>query len=291
MPDGANVDCCLSVTEIMRVRSIVGMIPLIAVEVLDQAVIDKLPGFKKRLIWFTDHRKDLAEHISFMKVGDNSSGENLGKYLLAVPSKDRLQRVLKYLFDENEFFSPHGIRSVSRYHRDHPFVLRMDGSDLFVDYEPGESQTNLFGGNSNWRGPIWFPINFLLLEALERYNYFYGGDFKVEVPTGSGKFITLADAAREIGARMCSLFIPDATGQRPCHGDDRRYADDPAFKELVLFYEHFHGDNGRGLGASHQTGWTALVVRCLQSLAARRRTTAAVNTEPPVPSPGNPGEG
>jgi hypothetical protein len=208
--------------------------------------------------------------------------DSSGHYLLAVPSKDRLQRVLKYLLDENEFFSPNGIRSVSRFHAEHPFKLRMDNHDLSVDYEPAESQTNLFGGNSNWRGPIWFPINFLLLEALERYNFFYGADLTVEMPSGSGKMTSLAEAAREIGIRLTRLFTPDASGQRPCHGDDRRYADDPNFKDLVLFYEYFHGDNGRGMGASHQTGWTALVTRCLESLAARRRNArpSPVNSPP-----------
>ena len=254
-------------TEIMRVRSLVGLVPLIACEVLDGQVIDKLPGFKKRMQWFLNNRPDLAKHISFVKPAPDSSG----LYLLAVPSRDRLTRVLKYLLDESEFLSPFGIRSVSQFHREHPFKLRMDGNDLQVDYEPGESQTNLFGGNSNWRGPVWFPLNFLLLEALERYNHFYGTELKVELPTGSGRMTSLSDASREIGSRLTQLFTPDSTGQRPCHGEDRRYADDPHFKNLLLFNEYFHGDNGRGLGASHQTGWTALVVRCLESVAARRR--------------------
>jgi hypothetical protein len=140
-----------------------------------------------------------------------------------------------------------------------------------VNYEPGESESNLFGGNSNWRGPIWFPINFLLIEALERYHYFYGDDFQIECPTGSGQKMNLAEVARELSTRLASLCLPDSTGQRPCHGEDRRYADDPHFKDLVLFYEHFHGDNGRGLGASHQTGWTALVARCIESMAKRRQ--------------------
>ncbi|MBV8781429.1 MAG: glucosidase, partial [Phycisphaerae bacterium] len=267
--------------DIMRVRSLVGMIPLIACEVLDQAVIDQLPGFKKRMDWFLKHRADLARHISFMKPCKNQTG----RILLAVPSKERLKRVLKYLFDESEFLSQYGVRSVSLFHQNHPFRMRMDGHELSVDYEPAESQSNLFGGNSNWRGPIWFPINFLILEALERYNYFYGSDLMMEVPTGSGKMLNMAEAAREIGVRLTTLFTPDSNGQRPCHGEDRRYADDPNFRDLILFYEHFHGDNGRGLGASHQTGWTALVVRCLESLAARRR-----NAPPPEAPPASEAE-
>jgi hypothetical protein len=264
----------MSHAEPMRVRSIVGVIPLIACEVLNQSSIDKLPGFKKRMNWFIEHRKDLARHITFLKP---STGDIHGsaRVLLAVPSRDRLERVLRYVLDESEFFSPYGVRSVSQYHRDHPFVTSLDGHTVSVNYEPGESETYLFGGNSNWRGPIWFPINFLLVEALERYNYFYGDDFQIECPVGSGKKMNLAEVSRELASRLAKLFLPDATGQRPCHGDDRRYADNPAFKDLVLFYEHFHGDTGRGIGASHQTGWTALVSRCLETVARQRQAAPA----------------
>jgi hypothetical protein len=188
--------------------------------------------------------------------------------LLAIPSRERLARVLRYLLDENEFLSPHGIRSVSRVHRDSPALFRIDGSEYRVDYEPGEATTGLFGGNSNWRGPIWFPINYLLLEALERYDHFYGDSFVVECPTGSGRWMNLRDVTRELATRLTSIFLPDASGRRPCHGRERRYADDPHWQNLLLFHEYFHGDTGAGLGASHQTGWTALVVRCLETAAS-----------------------
>ncbi len=256
-------------TEPMRVRSLVGVIPLIACEVLDQATLDSMPAFSKRLRWFLEHRKDLARHITFMKPSGTDTASQ-GKMLLAVPSRQRLERVLRYVLDESEFLSPYGVRSVSQYHRDHPFETYLDGHKLSVDYEPGESQSGLFGGNSNWRGPIWFPINFLLFEALERYHYFYGDDFQIECPVGSGKKMNLAEVSRELASRLAGLFMPDASGQRPCHGEDRRYAEDPHFKDLVLFYEHFHGDTGRGIGASHQTGWTALASRCVETMAKQR---------------------
>ena len=245
----------------LRVRSIVGLIPLLAAEVLDQAQIEKLPGFRKRMRWFLDNRKDLAQHISYMerKTHDGVCVHRL----LAIPSKERLVRVLSYVLDENEFLSPHGIRGLSRAYLDHPYRVRIDGQELGIDYEPGESRSGLFGGNSNWRGPIWFPLNYLLIEALERYHFFYGDTVKVECPTGSGNMMTLGAVAREIAKRLAGIFMPDKSGARPCHGGDARYANDPHWKDLVLFNEYFHGDTGRGLGASHQTGWTALVTRCM----------------------------
>ncbi|MGH7803909.1 MAG: MGH1-like glycoside hydrolase domain-containing protein, partial [Candidatus Binatia bacterium] len=252
----------------LRVRSLVGLMPLIAVEVLEAETIERLPGFAKRLGWFLENRKDLAAHISCMSGSANGGhGEHR---LLAIPSRERLTRVLRVLLDENEFLSPYGIRSVSRVHRDQPYVFRVGAEEHRVSYVPAESDTGLFGGNSNWRGPIWFPINFLLVEALERYHHFYGDAFQVECPTGSGRFVSLLDASREIAARLGSIFLPDATGRRPCHGEDRRYADDPHFRDLVLFHEYFHGDTGRGVGASHQTGWTATVLRLLEKVAKER---------------------
>jgi hypothetical protein len=248
----------------LRIRSLVGLMPLVAVEVLEADTIARLPGFSKRLRWFLENRKDLAAHISCMDGGTNGHGEHR---LLAIPSRERLTRVLRYLLDENEFLSPYGIRSVSRVHRDEPYVFRVGSDEYRVGYVPAESDTGLFGGNSNWRGPIWFPINYLLVEALERYHHFYGDDFRVECPTGSGRHVTLLDASREIARRLGSIFLPDESGRRPCHGDDRRYAEDPHFRELVLFHEYFHGDTGRGVGASHQTGWTATVLRLLEKVA------------------------
>ena len=177
---------------------------------------------------------------------------------------------LSFDVDEGEFLSPHGIRSLSRAHGEQPYEVTLDGVVHRVDYAPGESTTPLFGGNSNWRGPVWFPINFLIIEALERYHHFYGAELTVECPTGSGNRLTLAEVAREISKRLVSLFLPDATGHRPCNGDAERFAKDPHWRDLVLFHEHFHGDTGRGLGASHQTGWTALVATLLEGIAAGR---------------------
>jgi hypothetical protein len=245
----------------MKVRSLVGLFPLIAVEILEDEVINKLPGFRKRLDWFLSHRKDLAQEISYMASDCREAMH--GHRLLAIPSRDRLERVLRYMLDENEFLSPFGIRSVSKYHEHNPYVFHVNGSEYRVDYVPGESNSGLFGGNSNWRGPIWFPGNYLLIEALERYGHFYGDGLKVECPTGSGKMMNLQQVADELRARLARIFLPDASGRRPCHWTEARYATDPHWKDLVLFYEYFHGDNGRGCGASHQTGWTALIARCL----------------------------
>jgi hypothetical protein len=174
------------------------------------------------------------------------------------------------MLDENEFLSPHGIRSVSKFHAQQPFEFHAGGEIHRVDYEPGESRSGLFGGNSNWRGPIWFPTNFLLVEALERYHHYYGDDLRVECPTGSGKLMNLREVAQELMRRLAGIFLPDASGRRPCHGEDPRWAKDPHWRDLVLFHEYFHGETGQGLGASHQTGWTAL---CLQAIedAARGR--------------------
>ena len=195
--------------------------------------------------------------------------------LLAIPSRERLLRVLRYLLDENEFLSPYGIRSLSRYHQAHPFVCELAGSGYRVSYVAGESDSGLFGGNSNWRGPIWFPVNFLLIEALERYDHFYGASLKVECPVGSGRHLRLSEVARELSARLAGIFVADANGRRACHGDEARYARDPHFQGLVLFHEYFHGNDGRGIGASHQTGWTALVVRCLEDVARARRDSGS----------------
>ena len=248
----------------MKVRSIVGLIPLIAVEVLNQEELDKFPGVKSRLQWFLANRGDLYHQISMME----SLGEDGHQHrLLGIPTKARLKRVLSRLLDENEFLSPFGIRSLSVYHRDHPYVLRLDGQEWRIQYEPGESQTGLFGGNSNWRGPIWFPMNYLLMEALERYHHFYGDDFKIECPTGSGKLMTLKEAAREINRRLCGLFVPEGanpTSRAPWQGGAKIFSDDPNWRGLTWFHEYFDADTGRGCGACHQTGWTALIARCLR---------------------------
>ena len=249
----------------LRTRSMVGALPLIAVEVLEESLINNLPGFKKRMDWFLLNRQDLSRHIAYSELADGQGGHRL----LAVPSRERLERVLRYLLSEEEFLSPHGLRSLSRVHKDQPYVFDVHGSPYRVDYVPGDSNTGLFGGNSNWRGPVWFPLNYLLIEALERYHHYYGDDLRVECPTGSGQLMNLKQVAEELSRRLAQLFLP-ADGARPCHGDDPRYKEDPNFRELVLFHEYFHGDTGRGVGASHQTGWTALVVRCLEALAGSR---------------------
>ncbi len=250
----------------LRIRSMVGIIPLFAAENLEADVIAALPGFGKRLRWFVENRQDLARYISYLESpGDRGHGHRL----LAIPSRERLERVLRYVLDESEFLSPYGIRSLSRYHRDHPYVLHAGGQEHRVEYAPGESNTGVFGGNSNWRGPVWLPLNYLLVEALERYHHFYGDSLTVECPTGSGRRMNLSQVARELARRLTNLFLPDADGRRPCHGDDPRFRDDPHWRDQVLFYEYFDGDSGRGVGASHQTGWTALAVRGIEYLARR----------------------
>ena len=243
----------------LRVRSLVGMVPLLAVEIIERDTIDKLPDFKRRMQWFLDHRKDLPwfQTSNCAHVDETLGGK--GHRLLSIPTRERLERVVGYLMDESEFLSPYGIRSLSKHHERSPYVFRADGQEHRVDYTPGESTSALFGGNSNWRGPIWFPLNFLIIEALERYHHFYGDDLAVECPKGSGEWYTLAEAANEIRSRLARLFLRDDTGCRPCHGDDPRFAGDPHWKDLIYLYEHFHADTGRGLGASHQTGWTSLV--------------------------------
>jgi len=282
----------------LRIRSMVGLIPLIAAEVLDEESIKQLKGFSKRMEWFLKHRKDLAANIAYMSKSreHHHDAEDDPKYaagardrfLLAIPSKERLQRVLKYLLDENEFLSPFGIRSLSRYHLHHPFELRVDGNKYSVKYVPAESDTGVFGGNSNWRGPVWIPVNFLIVEALERYALFYGSAFKVECPTGSGVWMSLQHVADEIFGRILKMFQRDASGHRPVNGGDERYAQDPNWRDLVLFYEYFHGDNGRGVGASHQTGWTALVARIMaghgKKLEHDAQTKAAASSRAPSPT-------
>ncbi|MGK0236900.1 MAG: hypothetical protein ACI92G_000356 [Candidatus Pelagisphaera sp.] len=243
----------------IRVRSLVGLIPLIAAETLEGKVLESMPGFRKRMNWYLEHRKDLAPQISC----ELNSGE-YPSYLLAVPTRERLERVLTYLFDEDEFLSTFGVRSLSRYYKDRPYGLKLDREEFEVRYTPGDSDSWLFGGNSNWRGPIWFPIAFLIIEALRGYHRFYGDSLKAEFPTRSGNWLDLDQCADELSKRMGGLFLPDGKGQRPCHGDETRYADDPNFRNLPLFYEFFHGETGKGLGASHQTGWTSLVAEMLR---------------------------
>jgi hypothetical protein len=244
----------------LRLRSMVGLIPLMAVDVLEESVLRKLPDFRRRMQWFLDNRQDLARHISYMAV--DHAGDPNARYLLAIPSRQRLERTLRYMLDEGEFLSPFGVRSMSRYHAEHPFRFEIDGSANEVCYQPGESDTYMFGGNSNWRGPIWFPVNYLLIESLERYHHFYGDSFRIECPTGSGQMMNLNEVAKELARRLCVPFLPDEQGRRPCL-DDGSAGPNPHGPDLLLFHEYFHAETGKGLGASHQTGWTALITRCL----------------------------
>ncbi|MCA9049078.1 MAG: glucosidase, partial [Planctomycetaceae bacterium] len=250
----------------LKVRSMVGIIPLFTVTTIDDTVLQRLPGFRKRMTWYIRHRRDQLQNLTYMERDCDEGDEPGGTRLLAIPSRERLLRILAYLLDENEFLSPYGIRSLSKAHEKHPYVFHVGGHEHRVSYLPGESDSWMFGGNSNWRGPVWFPVNYLLIEALERYHRFYGDSLKVECPTGSGNLMTLGQVARELMSRQIKIFLRDKTGRRACHGDDVRFRDDPHWKDLILFYEYFHGESGKGLGASHQTGWTALAAQLLEKL-------------------------
>jgi hypothetical protein len=243
----------------MKVRSMVGLIPLFAVETLEPELLDQLPDFKRRMEWFIDNRPDLTGNVACMRT----KGEE-ERRLCSIVSQDQLRSVLRYMLDENEFLSPYGIRAISRYHKDNPYVLKVNGTEHRVDYEPAESTTGLFGGNSNWRGPIWFPLNYLLIESLQKFHRYHGDDFKVECPTGSGQMMTLWEVAAEISRRLSRIFLLDENERRPVFGGNERFQTDVNWRNLVPFHEYFHGDNGAGIGASHQTGWTGLVAKLLQ---------------------------
>ncbi|HXY30441.1 MAG TPA: hypothetical protein VEI06_07000 [Gemmatimonadaceae bacterium] len=248
----------------LALRSMVGIIPLFVAALLPEETLTRFKGFAKRTEWFLKNRVDLAQHIAYMETA--TAGVDR---LLAVPSRERLVRVLRRVLDESEFLSPHGVRSLSRAYATQPYALP-GLPDATVRYSPGESETELFGGNSNWRGPVWVPLNYLLIEGLESYHRFYGDSLRVECPTGSGQLMTLQEVARDLTRRLATLVLPDAHGARPCHGGESRYATDAHWKDLVLFYEFFHGDTGRGCGANHQTGWTALLCRCIEDVARDR---------------------
>jgi hypothetical protein len=245
----------------LKVRSLVGLIPLFAGELISREALEKLPDFRRRLGWFVKHRPDVLGHLELPCPEDPLDRPN---YLLSLPSRSRLERLLRYVFDEAEFLSPHGIRSLSRCHKDRPFVIHAGGVDHTVAYIPAEADSGMFGGNSNWRGPVWFPMNYLLVESLRRYGQFFGDDLLVECPAGSGQHRNLTQAADELARRLVRLYLPGPDGQRPCHGDEPRYANDPHWGDLILFYEYYHGDTGRGCGASHQTGWSALAASLIR---------------------------
>ncbi|MEW6131409.1 MAG: glucosidase [Acidobacteriota bacterium] len=243
----------------LKIRSMVGLIPLFAVETLEPEVLERLHGFKRRMEWFIDNRKDLIDNVACMRTQGRHE-----RRLLAIVDQDRLRRVLKIMLDEKEFLSPHGIRALSRFHHDHPYSLYVNGEEYRVAYEPAESSTGLFGGNSNWRGPIWMPVNYLIIESLQRFHHYLGPNFKVECPTGSGNMMNLWEVAAEIGNRLNQIFLRDSQGKRPVFGGQEKFQSDPHWKDYLWFYEYFHGDNGAGIGASHQTGWTGLVAKLLQ---------------------------
>ena len=258
LPDGRQIP--------MKIRSMVGLIPLFAVETLEPEMLDRMPDFKRRLDWFIDNRPDLTENLACMRT--EGTGE---RRLLSIADQDQLRSILRFMLDEREFLSPHGIRALSKFHLEHPYKLRANGTEHRVDYEPGDSTTGLFGGNSNWRGPVWFPMNYLLIESLQKFHHYLGNSFKVEFPTGSGKMRTLWEVAGELSRRLTSVFLRDERGRRPVFGDVEMFQSDPYWRDYVPFYEFFHGDSGAGLGASHQTGWTGLVTKLIQQSGESRR--------------------
>jgi Glycosyl hydrolase family 63 C-terminal domain len=271
LPDGENTP--------MKIRSMVGLIPLFAVEVLDPALMKKLPRFNERMEWYLNHRPDLAKLVS--RWQECGSGE---RHLLSLLRGHRMKCLLRRMLDETEFLSDHGIRALSKFHEQHPYRIEVGGMTHEVNYWPGESRSGLFGGNSNWRGPVWMPMNFLIIESLQKFHHYYGNDFKVECPTGSGKFMTINDVACELSHRLAKLFLKGADGQRPVLKNHPKLATDPHFKDYILFHEYFHGDNGRGVGAAHQTGWTGLVAKLLQPRRASHHASDTVHVIRPPKS-------
>ena len=247
----------------LKLRSIVGIVPLYAVCILKREQVERLPGFRKRLQWFLKNSPGLSGYVSDVESDDPACA---GSQFVALVPKDRLIRILRYVLDESEFLSDHGVRALSKYHEEHPYEIELGGKKLVVKYLPAEGDSGMFGGNSNWRGPIWFPVNILLLNGLERYHTVYGDGLKVECPTGSGNLLTLLEVRNELAKRLVSLFTKDEAGRRPSNADEPRYAQDPYWRDLLQFSEYFCGDSGRGTGASHQTGWTALAATCLMRM-------------------------
>ncbi len=240
----------------LKLRSMVGLTPLFAVMTFEEDVLERFPGFRKRLEWFLEHRPEWTK-------GFDRPGESRRR-MLSVVRSDKLKRILSRMLDETEFLSPYGLRSLSLAHCEQPYSIELDDRIYTCGYEPAESTTRTFGGNSNWRGPIWFPLNYLVIESLQKFDYYYGTDLQIECPTGSGRMMTLWEVSVELSRRLISLFTPDDSGKRACFGEQSRYSDDPHWRDLLLFHEYFHGDNGTGLGASQQTGWTGLVAKLIQ---------------------------
>ena len=267
---GSSMTCCTfpnGDSTRLKIRSMVGLLPLCAANVFEAETFKKHPRILELMELFRKRHPEVFKKLT--RADDVSTGGYQGRRLASVCDKEKLQRILAYMLDENEFFSPYGIRSLSKYHRDHPFVFNLGGQEYKVEYLPAESNTGMFGGNSNWRGPIWMPVNALIIRGLLQMYPFYGPDFKVECPTGSGKYMTLFEVAQEIGKRLSKMFLRDANGNRPVYGGTKKFQEDPYWKDYILFYEYFHGDNGAGLGASHQTGWTGVIARASGSVRTR----------------------
>jgi hypothetical protein len=243
----------------LKVRSMVGLIPLFAVETLEPEIVGQLPGFEKRMLWFIENRPRFRDNVAVAPTRDGNV-----RRLLSIVNAERLPRVLRFMLDGSEFLAPYGIRALSHFHRDHPYILHVDGHEYRVDYQPAESSSGLFGGNSNWRGPIWFPLNYLLVESLQKFHHFFSGDMKVECPTGSGRTANLGEVAADISRRLIRIFLRDESGRRPVYGGQVKFQTDPHWRDLIQFHEYFHGDNGAGIGASHQTGWTGLVAKLIE---------------------------
>jgi hypothetical protein len=260
----------------LKVRSLVGLMPLLVVETLESDLVNGMPDFKRRLNWFFENRLYLRDSGDVACV--KAEGEH-ARRLLSVVNRERLIRTLKPMLDENEFLSPFGIRSVSKFHQARPYHFYVNGRTHTISYQPAESENGLFGGNSNWRGPVWFPINYLLIESLQKYDHYYGDTLKVECPTGSGNMMTLGEVATELSRRLISLFLPNGDGKRPIYGGQRMFQNNPHWCDHILFHEYFHGDNGAGLGASHQTGWTGLVAKLIQQSGGWENKATAMKTE------------
>jgi len=262
LPDGRYIP--------LKVRSLVGMTTLFAVLVIKREMLEKVPDFHMRLKWFQQYRQDNGQYLVIEDLNENDD------ILLSLVPRPKLAKVLHALLDENEFLSSGGIRSISKVHET-PYAVHIDGQEFGLAYQPGESNTSLFGGNSNWRGPVWMPMNYLIILALQRYDDYYGEDLRVELPSRSGKWMTLADVAANLANRLISIFCLDDNGRRPVHGREELYRTDPHFQDLILFYEYFHGDNARGVGASHQTGWTGVIAELISRVGTANKTTNLKN--------------
>ena len=267
LEDGTN--------KLLKIRTIVGLIPMYAVEVIDDEMLEKLPKFKERMDWFLKNKPQLAALVSHWEVKGEDS-----KHLLSLLRGHRLKKLLERMLNEKEFLSEYGVRALSKEYEENPFHINLNGTDYKVKYLPAESDSYMFGGNSNWRGPIWFPVNFLIIESLQRFFFYYSPDFKVECPTGSGTYLNLNEIAEFLGKRLSNIFLKDENGKRPFNGQYPRFQEDEDFKDYILFYEYFHGDTGRGVGASHQTGWTGLIAKILQPRYSEMKMVKAQTESP-----------